>query len=63
MINCSQSAVWSANRAVGVCEALEGLGRCDLMNQVSVNVDQASAIVLLVDDVVLKDLVIQGLGL
>lgn len=33
------------------------------MNQVSVNVDQASAIVLLVDDVVLKDLVIQGLGL
>lgn len=63
MINCSQSAVWSANRAASVCESLEGLRRCNLMNQVSVNVDQASAIVLLVDDVVLKDLVIQGLGL
>ena len=33
------------------------------MNQVSVNVDQASAIVLLIDDVVLEDLVIQGLWL
>lgn len=62
MINCSQSAVRPADLAAGVCEAFEGLGRCDLVNEVSVNVDQASAIFLLIDDVVMEDLVIQGLG-
>lgn len=62
MIDCNQSAVRPADLAVGICEALEGLGRCDLVDKVTVNVDQASTIILLIDDVILKDLVVQGLG-
>lgn len=61
MINCNQCAVRPADLAVGVCKTLEGLGRCDLVNEVAINVDQASAIFLLIDNVVLEDLVVQGL--
>lgn len=62
MINCNQSAIWPADLAASVFEALEGLWGCNLVDEVSVNVDQASSIILLIDDVVLEHLVIQGLG-
>jgi hypothetical protein len=58
VINCNQSAVRPADLAAGVLEAFEGLGRCDLMHKVAVNIDQASAIFLLVNDMVVEDLVI-----
>lgn len=62
MINCSQGAVRPADLAAGIFEALESLRRCNFVNKVSVNIDQASAIFLLINDVILEDLVIQGLG-
>lgn len=62
MINCGQCAIWPADLAASIFESLESLRRCDLVNEVSVNVDQASSIFLLIDDVVLENLVIQGLG-
>jgi hypothetical protein len=61
VINCGQSAVRPADCTAGVLETLEGLWRCNLVNKVSVNIDQASSIFLLIDDVVLENLVIQGL--
>lgn len=62
MIDCNQSAVRPADLAAGVLKTLEGLGRCDLVDEVAINVDQASTIFLLIDNVVLEDLVVQGLG-
>lgn len=62
VINSNQSAVRPADLAVGVGKTLKGLGRGDLMDEVTINVDQASAIFLLIDDVVLEDLVVQGPG-
>ena len=62
MINGDQSAVRPADLATGVLETLKGLRRGHFVNQMSVNVQQDGAIFLLVDDVVLQDLVIQGLG-
>lgn len=61
MIDCNQSAVRPADLSAGVLEALEGLGRCDLVNEVTVNVNQASTIFLLIDNMILEDLVVQGL--
>lgn len=37
-------------------------GRCHLVHEMAVNVQQDGAIELLVDDVVLEDLVVKGLG-
>lgn len=62
MINCNQSAIRPADLAASVFEALESLWGCNLVNEVSVNVDQASSIILLIDDVVLEHLVVQGPG-
>lgn len=62
MVNGHQSAVRPADFATSILETLKGLGRCDFVDKVSVNVDQESPIFLLVDNVVVQDLVIQGLG-
>jgi hypothetical protein len=62
VVDSDQSAVRPADLAAGVCETLEGLRGCHLVNEVTVNVDQASAIFLLIDNVVGEDLVVQGLG-
>jgi hypothetical protein len=62
VVNGNKSAVRPADLAAGVCETLEGLRGCDLVNEVTVNVDQASAIFLLIDNVVGEDLVVQGPG-
>lgn len=37
-------------------------GRCHLVHEMTVNIQQDGAIELLVDDVVLEDLVVEGLG-
>jgi hypothetical protein len=46
--------------AAGRAQALEGLRRGHLMHQVPVDIDQARAVVLLMDQVVVPDLVEQG---
>jgi hypothetical protein len=51
----SQSAVWSAHSSTRISQALEGLWRCNLVDEMSVNVDGVA-----VDDMVGVDLVVQG---
>ena len=63
VVNGHQGAVRPADFTISILETLKGLGGCDFVDKVSVNVDQESAIFLLVDNVVVQDLVIQGLGL
>lgn len=55
-----QRAVWPSYLAACVSEAFEGLWRGDLVNEMPVNVEQDCAVIFLVDDVVLEDLVIEG---
>lgn len=62
VVNGHQSAVRPADFTTSILKTLEGLRGCDFVNKVSVNVDQESTIFLLVDNVVVQDLVIQGLG-
>ena len=62
MIDGSEGAVWSSNFAASISEALESLRRCHLVDQMPVNVEKDCAIVLLVHDMVLEDLVVQSLG-
>jgi hypothetical protein len=49
----SQSAVWSAHSSTRISQALEGLWRCNLVDEMSVNVDGVA-----VDDMVGVDLVV-----
>ena len=62
MVGCNKSAVGSANLSAGVSETLEGLRRCDFVHEMSVDVEQDCAVISLVDNVVLEDLVVQGSG-
>ena len=62
VVNGHQGAVRPADFTISILETLKGLGGCDFVDKVSVNVDQKSTIFLLVDNVVVQDLVIQGLG-
>ncbi len=41
MVDSRESAVGSADFAVGIAKTLEGLWRCNLVNQVTVDVDEA----------------------
>mmetsp|Transcript_7321 Transcript_7321/g.15145 ORF Transcript_7321/g.15145 Transcript_7321/m.15145 type:complete len:450 (+) Transcript_7321:1617-2966(+) len=59
VIDRQQGAIGSTNTAVGQSEALKGLGRCHLVDQVSVDVQESRAIGF-GDGVVLKDLVVKG---
>ena len=52
-----------AHLAAGGAQAVERLRAGDLVHQVAVDVQQADAVVLLVDEVALPDLVVQGTGL
>jgi hypothetical protein len=47
--------------AAGHAEAFEGLGARDLVDEVAVNIEEAGAIRLAVDDMVVKNLIVQGL--
>jgi hypothetical protein len=49
-----------AHRAAGHAQALEGLRAGDLVDEVAVDVEQAGAVVLPVDDVVVEDLVVES---
>src|SRR5690606_25473564 len=49
------------NLAPGIAQALEGLRRGHLMDQVPVDIDEASAVLLLMHEVVFPDLVEKGL--
>ncbi len=51
-----------ANLAVGHAEAFERLRAGHFMDQVAIDIEETGAIVLLVDDVVVPDLVIEGAG-
>ena len=62
MVGRDKSAVGSADLSAGVSEALEGLRRCDFVDEMSVDVEQDCAVISLVDNVVLEDLVVQGSG-
>jgi hypothetical protein len=59
MVDHGQSLVRRAHLAAGQAQALEGLGACHLMHKVPVDIEQAGAVRLLVDDVVVPDLVIK----
>ena len=61
VVDCNQSAVRPADLSASILQTLESLGGCDLVNEVTVNVNQASTIFLLIDNVILEDLVVQGL--
>lgn len=63
MINGNQSAVRPADLSAGILEAFEGLRRSHFVNQVSVDIQQNGSIFLLVDDVGVKHLVVESLGL
>ena len=58
-----QGGVGAAHRATALAQALERLRARHLVHQMTVDVQQAGAVVLLVDQVRLPDLVEQGLGL
>lgn len=62
MIGRGQGAVRSPDFTPGILEALKGLWRRHLMDKVSVDVEQDGSIELLVDDVGLEDLIVEGLG-
>lgn len=62
VVDGNQSAVRPADLSASVLQTLESLGGSDLVNEVTVNVNQASTIFLLIDNVILEDLVVQGLG-
>ncbi len=49
-----------AHLAARHAQALEGLRAGDLVDEVAVDIEQAGAVVLAVDDVVLEDLVVEG---
>ena len=51
------------HRSSGEPQPGEGLGAGDLVDQVPVDIDQGGAIVLLVDQVAVPDLVVEGAGL
>ena len=51
-----------AHLAAGHAQALEGLRARDLMDEVAVDVEKARPVILLIDDVVVPDLVIEGAG-
>ena len=51
-----------AHLAAGHAQALEGLRARHLMDEVAVDVEKARPVILLIDDVVVPDLVIEGAG-
>jgi hypothetical protein len=61
VIDCGKGAIWTTNSSVCGAEALEGLWGCDFVNKVGIDKDQTSAIVLLVDEVGIPDLVVDSL--
>lgn len=63
MINSNQSAVRPADLTLCILEAFKGLGRGHLVHEMTVDIEQKSAIFLLIDDVGVEHLVIEGLGL
>ena len=50
VIGHGQGQSWAADGSLGQTKALEGLRTCDFVNEVAVDVDQATAVRLLVDD-------------
>lgn len=62
MVGCDKSAVRSSDLSVGISEAFESLRRCDFVDEMSVDIEQDCAVISLVDNVVLEDLVVQGSG-
>ena len=76
MVGCGKCAVRSPDFAGGILKSFEGLWRGDFVDQMAVcqmsggcctavqvrlaNVEKDGAVRLLVDDVVLEDLVVQG---
>lgn len=57
VVDGREGAVHPPDLSAGIAQALERLRRGDLMDEVSVNVDQD--VVAVVDDVVVEDLVVQ----
>ena len=62
MISRCQCAVWPSDSSLGVSQTLESLWRCDLVDQVTIDVQQNGSIVLLVDNVVLEYFIVQCAG-
>ena len=62
VIDNRQRLLRRAHLAIGHAQPLERLRRGDFMNQMPVNIEQACAIRLLVDDMISENLVIEGLG-
>ena len=52
----------AADLAARHAQALEGLRARHLMDEVAVDIEQAGAVILPVDDVVVEDLVVEGTG-
>jgi hypothetical protein len=55
MIHGGDAAVWAANFAAGEAEAFKGLGRCDLVEKLQVDVEQSWLALGLDDYMLLPD--------
>jgi hypothetical protein len=61
VVNGREGAVCAADLAASVAKTLERLRRSDLVHKVTVNEDEGVALAR-VNDVVVKDLVVEGAG-
>ena len=59
MVDDGERLFGMADLAAGQAQALEGLRARHLMDEVAVDIEQAGAVVLAVDDVVVEDLVVE----
>jgi uncharacterized protein YijF (DUF1287 family) len=59
VVDDGQRLVRGVDLAAGHAQALEGLRAGDLMDEVAVDIEQAGAVLLPVDDVVVEDLVVE----
>ena len=60
VVDDGQRLVRRVHLAAGGAQAFEGLRRGDLMHQMAVDIDEAGAVRLLVDQMVVPDLVVEG---
>ncbi|MNC47414.1 hypothetical protein D3C75_964760 [compost metagenome] len=61
VVHRSEGQIGTAYLAPGQPQALKSLGRCNLMHQLKVNIDDARFAFLLVDDMIVPNLLEHGL--
>src|SRR6202048_1782313 len=62
VVDDAQGLVRRTHLAAGQPQALKGLRARDLVHEVTVNIDEARAVGLLIDQVIFPDLVVKGAG-